>query len=104
MICEVGNHAFELSKEDVSAYKRFGFEPLPICFPHQHQQRLNFRNDRFLYRRKCDATGESIISMYPSDAPFPVYSAKAWFSDKYDPLKYGSDFDFSRPFLNNLQN
>ena len=99
MICEVGNHAFELSKEDVSAYKRFGFEPLPICFPHQHQQRLNFRNDRFLYRRKCDATGESIISMYPADAPFPVYSAQAWFSDKYDPLKYGRDFDFSRPFF-----
>ncbi|MBI2638631.1 hypothetical protein HYW83_03510 [Candidatus Peregrinibacteria bacterium] len=98
-ICEVGNHPFELTTEDIAAYQKFGFEPLPICFPHQHQWRLAFRNDRFLHRRKCDLTGASIISMYPPDTPYPVYEREAWFSDKWDPFSYGRDFDFNKPFF-----
>lgn len=98
-ICEVGNHPFQLSDADISAYAKFGCEPLPICFPHQHQWRLAFRNDRFLHRRKCDLTGASIISMYPQDAPYKVYEREAWFSDKWDPLSYGREFDFSRGFF-----
>lgn len=98
-ICEVGNHPFTLEEEDIGAYRKFGFEPLAICFPHQHQWRLAFRNDRFLHRRKCDLTGAGIISMYPPDAPYPVYEREAWFSDKWDPLAYGQNFDFNKPFF-----
>ncbi len=99
-ICEVGNHPFTLTEEDLAAYKKFGVEqPLPICFPHQHQQRLAFRNDRFLHRRKCDLTGEEIISMYPAEAPYKVYKRDAWFSDAWDPLSYGRPFDFSKTFF-----
>lgn len=97
--CEIGNHPFELSDADISAYQRFGVEPLPICFPHQHQHRFSFRNDRFLHRRKCNLTGADIISMYPQDAPYKVYEREAWFSDKWDPLSYGMDFDLDRPFF-----
>lgn len=99
MICEVGAHFFELSSEDIQAYEKFGVEPLSICFSHQHQWRLAFRNDRFLHRRKCDLTGAEIISMYPQNVPFKVYEREAWFSDRYDPLRYGRPFDFSRPFF-----
>jgi hypothetical protein len=98
-MCEVGNHPFELSDADIGAYQKFGFEPLPICFPHQHQWRLAFRNDRFLHRRKCDLTGAEIISMYPVNSPYKVYEREAWFSDRFDPLAYGRPFDFSRPFF-----
>ena len=98
-ICEVGKHPFTLSEEDVLAYQKFGFPPLPICFPHQHQWRLSFRNDRFLHRRTCDLTGVSMLSMYPAGAPYPVYEREAWFSDKWDPLEYGQAFDFNKPFF-----
>lgn len=98
-ICEVGNHPFILDAEDIAAYQKFGVEPLPICFPHQHQWRLAFRNDRFLHRRKCDLTGEEIISMYPPDAKYKVYEREAWFSDRWDPLSYGRPFDFNRSFF-----
>lgn len=98
-ICEVGGHPFTLSPEDVEAYGKFGVEPLPICFPHQHQWRLSFRNDRFLHQRKCDLTGKNIISMYPPESPYKVYEREAWFSDQWDPLDYGRPFDFSRPFF-----
>lgn len=98
-MCEVGNHPFTLTEADLATYQKFGFPPLPICFPHQHQWRLSFRNDRFLHRRTCDLTGKAIISMYPADAAYPVYDREAWFSDAWDPLAYGRDFDFNKPFF-----
>lgn len=99
LICEAGNHPFTLEDEDIAAYEKFGAEPLPICFPHQHQWRLSFRNDRFLHKRKCDLTGADIVSMYPQDAPYKVYEREAWFSDKWDPMDFGRDFDFSKTFF-----
>lgn len=99
LVCEVENHPFTLDDADLAAYAKFDVEPLPICFPHQHEWRLGFRSDRFLFRRTCDLTGASILSMYPQDAPYKVYEREAWFSDRWDPLSYGRDFDFNRPFF-----
>ncbi len=41
----------------------------------------------------------TIISIYSSDKPFPVYCKDCFLSDKFDPIKYGIDFDFDRPFF-----
>ncbi|MBI4836111.1 MAG: hypothetical protein HY817_02530 [Candidatus Abawacabacteria bacterium] len=74
--------------------------PLPtICPQERLRNRLAFRNDRNLYRRKCALTGNDILSVYHPEKSFPVYSMTAWWSDQWDPLAYGRDFDFSRPFF-----
>lgn len=52
-----------------------------------------------MYRRKCDFSGQEIISMYPPDSPFKVYEQDIWWSDKWNALQYGRDFDFNRPFF-----
>lgn len=57
-----------------------------------------FRNERKLYRRKCDATGENIISVYSPDKPYKVYKQDFWRSDNWDAMKYGKAFDFDRIF------
>lgn len=57
------------------------------------------RNERKLHKRKCDATGKNIISAYHADAPFKVYKNDFWWSDQWNALDYGRDFDFSRPFF-----
>jgi len=62
-------------------------------------RRLSFRNELNLYKRKCDLSGEEMISMYSPDKPYKIYSNNNWWSDKWDPLKYGRDFDFNRPFF-----
>lgn len=97
--CSFGQHEFELKEGEAAAYAKFGFEPLSICFRHQHMLRLAFRNDRFLHRRTCDLTGASIVSMYPQDAPYTIYERNAWYSDRWDALTYGRAFDFNRPFF-----
>ena len=62
-------------------------------------RRMSFLNERTFYKRKCDLTGESIVSLFPQNSEVPVYSPKAWWSDKWDAIDYGVDYDFSKPFF-----
>jgi len=78
--------------------------PPPVeCFDCRLQRRLAFYNARSLYNRKCDYSGEPIVSNYKPDGPFKVFDKSVWFSDKHNPLDYGRDFDFNRPFFEQLR-
>ncbi len=68
----------------------------PDC---RHQRRLAFRNERNLYWRTCDGTGERILSVFHPDRSIKAYKVDYWYSDAWDPLEHGRDFDFSRPFF-----
>lgn len=57
------------------------------------------RNEWTLYKRKCDFSGESIISAYPPDSNFKIYKNEIWWSDQWNAMDYGMDFDFNRPFF-----
>ena len=59
---------------DVSQlYKTFDCPPVTLPFIDAQRRRLSFRNERSLYTRKSDITGQPIISVYAPDAPYPVY-------------------------------
>jgi hypothetical protein len=73
--------------------------PMDTCLVCRMRQLMAWRNERTLYRRKCDKTGQSIISVYPEDAPFPVYERTVWHGDSWDALDYGLEYDFERPFF-----
>lgn len=81
------------------AGKRVSIPEPTFCAPCRRQRRYAFRNDRHLYKRKCDKTGRDIVSIHHPGTPFPVYAIDVWWTDAYDPLAYGRDFDFSRPFF-----
>jgi len=57
-----------------------------------------FRNERKLYRRVCDFSGKEIISIYSPDKTYKVYDQKIRWSDQWDPIDYGRDFDFTKSF------
>ncbi len=46
---------------------------------------------------------KNIIAMYPADTTFPVYCRACFFSDKWDALSYGKDYDFSRSFFSQFK-
>ncbi|MDD5770427.1 MAG: hypothetical protein PHE25_05655 [Candidatus Gracilibacteria bacterium] len=78
--------------------------PTPTLCPECRQQRrLSFRNERKLYKRKCDATGKEIISIYSPDKPYKVYEQSYWWSDNYNSLDYGKDFDFNKSFFEQFE-
>ncbi len=106
--CRFCNSSFDITDLDLEFYKKvspiFAWKkyliPTPtICPDCRQQRRLSFRNERNLYRRKCDLTGKDIISIYSPDKPYKVYGQDAWWSDKWDAMDYARDFDFSRWFF-----
>jgi len=101
--CQQCGINYLLSQEELILYKRFKAEPENICFDCQQMHRISFRNERVLYNRKCDATGEDIVSIYAPDKPYKVFSSKHWHSDKWDPFDYGRPFDFNRPFFDQFK-
>lgn len=98
--CAVSGKEFEVTDADLKFYERMGVPVPSLCPEERLRRRLSWRTQSTLYHRKCDYSGKSIISMYHPDCLFPVYHMKDWRDDnKFDPLKYGKDFDFSRPFF-----
>ncbi|EKD44681.1 MAG: hypothetical protein ACD_71C00045G0002 [uncultured bacterium (gcode 4)] len=103
--------SFEITDKDLEFYEKVSpvFDgvkysiPTPTFCPECRQQRrLSFRNERKLYKRSCDATWKNIISVFSPDKKYPVYSSDEWWSDKWNPLDYGKDIDFSRPFFEQI--
>ncbi|MEI8270642.1 MAG: hypothetical protein WCG45_04685, partial [bacterium] len=90
---------FVIEQDDFSFYEKIKVPPPTFCPECRYIRRLLDRNEYNLYKRKCDATGENIISIYREDAPFPVYKQEYWKSDKFDATEYGRSFDFCRTFF-----
>ena len=47
-------------------------------------------------------TGKELISIYSPDKKMNVIESKAWHGDSWDPLSYGRDYDFGRPFFEQI--
>ncbi len=97
--CQNCKSDFTIEPEDFSFYEKIKVPPPTFCPECRMIRRMIWRNERSLYRRKCSATGKSIISMYTEDVPFPVYDRDYWWSDAWDSLSFGRNYDFSRPFF-----
>lgn len=79
--------------------------PPPTWCPEcRAQRRMIWRNERSLYKRKCDVSGhtEDIISIYSPDREMVVYDRSYWKSDAWNPLDSGQEYDFQRPFFAQL--
>ena len=99
--CQNCKQNFVIEPEDFDFYEKIKVPPPTWCPDCRLQRRLMWRNERTLYRRKCDAPGhsEDIISIYPQEVPFKVYDHEFWYGDGWDALKYGRDYDFTKPFF-----
>ncbi len=98
-ICQNCKGEFTIEPDDFGFYEKIKVPPPTFCWQCRAMRRMSFRNFRFLYKRKCDATGKTIFTLIPSEAPMPVYDHEYWISDAWDPTNYGQDYDFSRPFF-----
>lgn len=72
----------------------------PLC---RAQKRYTWRGELHLFKRKSAFSGKDLITFYPPEAKCKVYSNEEWWSDHWDPLNYGKEFDFKRPFFEQFQ-
>jgi len=84
------------------AGKKFPIPSPNDCPDCRLKQRLSYRAGNKFFSRKCDLTGKPIVSMYSPEKTFKVYEHDAWWSDQWDAMQYGRDFDFSRPLYDQL--
>lgn len=103
---------FAVYDDDLELYKKisptFGdktFEiPTPTLCPDCRLRRiLSWRNERNLYKRKCQLCDKDIVSIYSPDKPFTIYCQSCYWSDKNDPKSFGKEYDFTRPFLDQFK-
>jgi hypothetical protein len=98
-ICQNCKNQFIIDQDDFDFYKKVQVPPPTFCPLCRIQRRMSFLNERTLYKRKCDMTGESVVSLFPEGSEVPVYSPKAWWGDTWDAVDYGQDYDFTKPFF-----
>ncbi len=101
--CKNCKKEFVIEPDDFGFYEQMKV-PSPVWCPQcRLLRRMNWYGYRILYKRKCDFTGENIISIFHSDLPYKVYKQDIWWSDKWDPKSYGRDYNFFRSFFEQFQ-
>ena len=101
--CQNCKKEFTIQPEDFAFYGKIKVPPPSWCPECRQMRRMSFRNERTLYRRKCDKTGKDIISIYSPDSPHKVFDHAFWFSDQFDPMEYSQEYDLSRPFFEQMR-
>jgi hypothetical protein len=94
---------FTIREEDQLFYEKMNAPHPRYCWECRMQRRLAHRNERTLHRRTCDASGASMVSIYPKQTPWPVYTADEWWKDSWSATDYAQDYDPERPFFEQWQ-
>ncbi len=79
--------------------KKYELPSPTLCFNCRMQRRMMWRNDRNLYERVCDKSGQKLISMFNPETEATVWHKDLWWADDWDAKEYGVDFDFNRGFF-----
>ena len=101
-VCQNCKSEFHILPEDFKFYEKMNVPPPTFCPECRLQRRLLIYNERSLYKGICALCKKEIISCYPADTPLKVYCTPCWWSDGWDDLEYGKEYDPSRPFFDQL--
>lgn len=93
------DHEFYEKISPVFAGKKYTMPSPTLCPEERQRRRFAWRNERKLYHRKCDKTGNQIISIYSPDKEYTVYDHRIWWGDEWSAFDYGQKFDFNRGFF-----
>ena len=97
--CVKCKSGFEITEQDRLYYIKANAPEPTSCPTCRDQARLFFRNELYYYPRTCNLCGKSMIAVYDPQYISNVYCHACWWSEKWDPKKFGLAFDFSKPFF-----
>jgi len=97
--CQNCKKDFVIGSEDFDFYEKMKVPAPTFCPECRMQRRMSWRNERFLYKHECGLCKKPIISIYKPQSSYTVYCHKCFRSDAWDPLSYGKEYDFSKPFF-----
>ena len=101
--CQNCKNQFTIEPDDFSFYETIHVPPPAWCPECRLIRRLSWQGYRMFYKRKCDFTGDEVITTHHPADEHKVYRQDVWWSDKWDPKEFGRDYDFSRSFFEQFQ-
>ncbi len=103
--CQNCKNDFVIDQADFGYYEKIKVPPPTFCPDCRLIRRLLWRNEKSLYKRPClTKEGEKqLLANYHPDVKIPIYEESYWWGDSWDPMDYGQDYDFSRPFFEQLK-
>lgn len=101
--CTKCKQDFILDQDDFSFYEKMKVPVPKICPDCRFKMRAVWRNETTLYSsRKCDMCNKFIISMYNPKLLYKIYCYECYVSDSWDPKNYAINYDFHKPFFEQL--
>lgn len=97
--CQNCKNDFQIVQEDFDFYNKIKVPPPTFCPDCRMVRRMNWRNERSLFKRECAKTGKQLITMFHPESNVVVYDRDIWWSDEWEPTEFGQEYDFSRPFF-----
>ncbi|MEI7424698.1 MAG: hypothetical protein WCK10_01095 [Candidatus Staskawiczbacteria bacterium] len=112
--CQNCKQNFVIEPEDFDFYEKIKVSAPTFCSDCRAIRRCVFYNQINLYKKtpasaegfgeaKEFKDGKKIFSAFPEEANIKIYDHDYWWSDKWDPMDYMRDIDFSVPFLSQLK-
>lgn len=101
-VCKNCSTSFTIEPDDFGFYEKMQVPPPTWCPECRLIRRLARRNERSFHRRTCEKCNKQIISVWAEDSGIHAYCQPCWWSDSWDGMDYGVDYDPSRPFLEQL--
>lgn len=97
--CKQCKNQFEVTADEKGLYEKIGI-PIPEkCFKCRMQHLFAFWVFGKFRKGKSDLSGKDLITTLPARTRYPVYTSHEWFSDQWDPMKYGQDYYPDRGFF-----
>jgi hypothetical protein len=100
--CQNCKQSFVIEPEDFQFYEKIKVPPPTFCWKCRFQRRLAYRNERKPFWNVSAKSGKRILSLYPLESGVVVYDDDEWKSDDWDALSWGVDYDFSKPFFEQI--
>ena len=97
--CQNCKNDFTIESEDFAFYEKIKVPPPTFCPQCRLIRRLAWRNERTLYKRKCDLCKKDTISIYSLENSCPVYCLPCYDGDNWNPLDFGLDYDLDQNFF-----
>ena len=97
--CQNCKNQFAIEPDDFAFYEKIKVPPPTWCPECRFVRRLMTRNERTLYKRKCDLCKQEKIVIYHPESPFTVFCYQCWWSDSWDASVYARRYDFGRSFF-----
>jgi len=109
--CRQCQSVFEITSDDLAFYEKVSpvfkgkkelILPPTLCPDCRQQRRLAQCNERFLYPGQCGLCGKRTVTENPPHVNQPIYCRECWYGDGWEVRDFGREFDFSRPFFEQL--